>query len=256
MKANMTNLSENERYVIARTQLQQWNPVMVHKVIGEDFDKAINSFIFTETLDRAQAIHGSRTRSNGDPYMTHIFCVRDNTAAIIANGIMGGFNFNDYRKIIDYQYLGLALSAATGHDNIEDAGSPQASLAERKALDKISPLLGTIIDLLSRRKGETYYQFIHRLADPFRSGYDWKPNCSKEVLEIILLIARIVKAADLQDNLKDGEEGSRADKYRFALDIVDPHCTMRRMLSITAGLKTQRLARPTLTGSGSIVRAD
>ena len=46
--------------------------------------------------------------------------------------------------------------------------------------------------------------------------------------EIETLIARVIKAADIQDNLSDSKESSRADKYRFALDVIDPHKEMRR----------------------------
>ena len=61
-----------------------------------------------------------------------------------------------------------------------------------------------IVDELSKKPGETYFDFIMRIHDggPFRTG----------------MVA--VKLADLRHNMSDLQEGSLKDKYRFAEYIL------------------------------------
>lgn len=53
-----------------------------------------------------------------------------------------------------------------------------------------------IIEILTRQKDETYFDFIMRIADDRQ--------------------ATVVKLCDLEDNMSDLEECSLKDKYRFA----------------------------------------
>ena len=57
-----------------------------------------------------------------------------------------------------------------------------------------------IVDALSKKDGENYFDFIQRITKT--------PE------------AIIVKIADITDNMKDINEGSLKDKYRFALHML------------------------------------
>lgn len=57
------------------------------------------------------------------------------------------------------------------------------------------------VNSLTRRRNETYYDYIMQiLHDP---------------------VARVVKIADLEDNMRDLKEGSMKDKYRLAKHILE-----------------------------------
>ena len=57
-----------------------------------------------------------------------------------------------------------------------------------------------IVDAVTKRKGENYFDFIMRIV---------------QTPEAIL-----VKIADIEDNMSDLNEGSMKDKYRFALHML------------------------------------
>ena len=58
-----------------------------------------------------------------------------------------------------------------------------------------------IVDAVTKRKGENYFEFIQRII---------------QTPEAIL-----VKIADIQDNMQGLNEGSLKDKYRFALRMLE-----------------------------------
>lgn len=84
------------------------------------------------------------------------------------------------------------------HDVLEDTPITQEGLREAGIPENVmAPLVW-----LTRNKGENYFNYIMRIKN---SGHN----------EIIL-----VKLADLDDNLRDLEEGSMKDKYRFAQYVL------------------------------------
>ena len=196
-----------------RKELQSWNPTFVRKFLGQSLDLAEKSELIFESTKRAHAVHGQRTRSNGEPYFNHLINVKDNALAIIANLRLNRPSCED--PLLTAGVLTILICSAILHDNIEDSKNPTR---ERKLLKEIDPMIESVVDKVSRKKNENYYQFIHKIS-------------KKDDTSIETLLARIVKAADLQDNLKDSEEGSRADKYRFSLDVIDPMFEMRKCRS-------------------------
>lgn len=85
------------------------------------------------------------------------------------------------------------------HDSVEDG---YITLTELRTLG-FSEYVVVSIDALSRKKAEreSYFAFIMRII---RSN----------------LTAMFVKLADLEDNMMDGKEGNRLDKYRMAHYII------------------------------------
>ena len=60
----------------------------------------------------------------------------------------------------------------------------------------ITPRAVELVETLTRRKGEDYAQFIERVSH------------DRDAL--------LIKLADLEDNMRDLDEGSLKDKYRIA----------------------------------------
>ena len=82
------------------------------------------------------------------------------------------------------------------HDVIEDTGITDEEL-RLKGVDRDTI---KIVKILSRREGETYYDFIMRIG-----------NHDKAIL---------IKIADIKDNIRDLSEGSLKDKYRLAQYVL------------------------------------
>jgi (p)ppGpp synthase/HD superfamily hydrolase len=82
------------------------------------------------------------------------------------------------------------------HDTIEDTFVTPDYL-RAQGIPQI--IIDCVIDL-SHKEHENYFDYIMRLKD---TGF-----------------ARIVKLADLEDNMSDLEEGSLKDKYRFAQYVL------------------------------------
>lgn len=132
------------------------------------------------SLDAARDLslrtHAGQTRKNGEPYFNHA------------------------------ERVALTLSDSTGqtvaylHDVLEDC-KDQVLLEE---LNRFPEPIVTAVKLLTRDRGETYFDFIHR------------------VLVSDNQTAIAVKVADLKDNLRDLEEGHQKDKYRLALKLLAP----------------------------------
>jgi len=96
------------------------------------------------------------------------------------------FPQNDYLK-----------AAALLHDTIEDSSITKEDLKKLGIEDGVI----SVVDSLTRRKGETYLDFILRISE----------DCD----------AIPVKIADINDNMESLEEGSLKDKYRLALYILE-----------------------------------
>lgn len=87
------------------------------------------------------------------------------------------------------------------HDTVEDAKNKEEvlELIENKFRpDQVKSIL-----ILSRDDGESYFDFIIRIADSEDEA------------------AMAVKIADLEDNMFDLKEGSMKDKYRFAKNMLE-----------------------------------
>ncbi len=83
------------------------------------------------------------------------------------------------------------------HDVLEDSDFTARDIGMRG----IRPHLIEIVQCLTRKDGESYFHFIMRI---------------KEIRP-----ARIIKIADIRDNLINSREGSLQDKYRLALHILE-----------------------------------
>jgi hypothetical protein len=211
------------------TLVRKWDPSMVAKILGiprngatgNPLEEALDSYLVIQARREMLRVHNGRKRDNGEPYIAHTARVRSNALAIIANRQTSGFShMEEYRDLCLAHNLALAIASADCHDNVEDGEDERQ---ERDTLLCLDPRLDMVVDLLSKRKGESYYDFIHRLVEEHSLSFR-----GERVPFLLRLIARIIKAADLQDNLYDSPEGSRKDKYRFALDLVDPTKEMRR----------------------------
>ena len=80
------------------------------------------------------------------------------------------------------------------HDVLEDT---DVTLVDLKIIHKFSQPICTAVDVLTHYTKDSYAQYITII----------KYNT----------IARVIKIADLQDNLRDLEKGQRKDKYELAL---------------------------------------
>jgi (p)ppGpp synthase/HD superfamily hydrolase len=133
----------------------------------------------------AQRAHAGQTRKNGEPYYNHVYRVAEQFASDNhpENGVV-----------------------ALLHDVLEDCKDP-AVLNDLKIVGEKTM---ATLKLLTRVPGETYFDFIHRIA---ASGDQ---------------TAIAVKIADLKDNLRDLEEGHQKDKYRFALALLEDAIRVRQ----------------------------
>ena len=131
--------------------------------------------------------HKNQKRKDGKPYFTHVEAV----AKIVSNEwstLIPQINWNIYKDHV--------VAAAFLHDVIEDCGVTKQDLLN----EGFSVMTAEIVDILSKKKGENYFDFIMRIMDSgaFSMG----------------VIA--VKLADLEHNMSDLNEGSLKDKYRLA----------------------------------------
>lgn len=101
--------------------------------------------------------------------------------------------------------------AALLHDTIED------TFVTKELVDKLfGEVIGLAVDLLTRKEGESYMDFINRMCLTDFNGISyWEERSYK--------IARLVKIADLEDNMNLGrlsevteEDLNRVKKYEKA----------------------------------------
>ena len=134
-----------------------------------------------------QAHHGI-TRANHDPYITH-----PERVATIAVDMIKKAGWVCRGKMED-----ATRAAGLLHDVIEDSDFTVHDM--RKA--GIPQEVITVVEILTRKSGESYYAFIRRIH-----------TCNN-------YFARFLKAADLCDNGSDLKEGTLRDKYRFAYQYL------------------------------------
>lgn len=141
--------------------------------------------LYEKALSIATKAHMGQERMNGDAYITHPIRVADR------------FEEETHKTI------------AVLHDTIEDTDITK----ERLLIEDIPKDIVKAVVKLSkiRKKKETYFAFIMRICEPNDKDCEFK--------EWELMAIR-VKLADLEDNLRDLNEGSMKDKYRFAHKIL------------------------------------
>lgn len=150
--------------------------------------------IIQTAAEYAQQKHQSQKRKDGKPYFTHVEAVA-NIVAMDWFTLIPREAQDNWNKCKDQ-----VVAAAYLHDVIEDCNVTKQDLLDAG----ISVMTAEIVDALSKRPGENYFDFIMRIHDggPFRTG----------------MVA--VKLADLQHNMSDLNEGSLKDKYRLAHYIL------------------------------------
>lgn len=127
--------------------------------------------LLAETI--ARTAHAGQYRPDGKPYVTHL----ERVAAAVP---------------------GYLKAAAWLHDTIEDTGLTAEKLKDALG---VTPWTVAVVDLVTRREGETYEDFIERIAT---AG---NPD------------AIAVKLADLRDNLTDGG-GPKEDRLRLRYEAA------------------------------------
>ncbi len=125
-----------------------------------------------KALELAKIAHRNQTRKfSGEPYIMHPIRV--------------AVKFNDFYKAV-----------ALLHDVIEDTRYTAPRMIEYGIPEDVV----RVVEVLSKRDGENYTEFILRIKKDTR--------------------ATIVKKADIRDNLRDCPEGNMKDKYRLALMVL------------------------------------
>ena len=138
--------------------------------------------------------HKNQIRKDGKPYFTHVEAVAEivkmDWFTLIPREAQD--NWNRHKRHV--------IAAAYLHDVIEDCGVTKQDLIDAG----FSVMTAEIVDDLSRKEGENYFDFIMRIhgGGAFR----------------VATVA--VKLADLQHNMSDLKEGALKDKYRFAQYIL------------------------------------
>lgn len=142
----------------------------------------------------AQEAHAGQTRWNGEAYFdAHIAkvarYVEENYFTLFPDSVNNMSIFKD-----------PILCAAYLHDTVEDTG---VTLAEIET--EFSPMVAKLVDALTKRPGEAYYDFIMRIN---RAGP----------------MARGIKIADIRCNMADADEkekkSARYAKYQLSEHIL------------------------------------
>lgn len=145
----------------------------------------------------AKMAHKGQKRRNGKDYYTeHIEKVV--TYLLDNQHCMFRWTENNY-WIHSHEHFECVVAAAYLHDVLEDTKYTKEDLCK-----KFPQMTIDLVDILTRKRGETYYDFIWRIME---SGS-------------LSVSARAIKLADLRCNMEDLGEGSMKDKYRFAAYIL------------------------------------
>ena len=155
----------------------------------------MKSHTISKAKDFSYSAHQGQFRKDGKPYFTHVEAV----AKIVDEEWDSFFKDSNSHRIWN-PYKDNAVAAAYLHDVMEDCGVTRQDLI---AVD-IPEMVVDIVDALTKKEGETYFDFIMRI---------WSDNLWRQCT-----IA--VKLADLKHNMSDLKEGSLKDKYRFAAHIL------------------------------------
>lgn len=148
-----------------------------------------------KAADFASLKHRGQKRKDGKDYFTHVeavaYIVCMDWFTLIPREAQD--NWNEHKDHV--------VAAAYLHDIMEDCGVTRQQLLD----EGFSTMTVEIVEALTKRQGETYFDFIMRCNEShaFRTG----------------IVA--VKLADLQHNMSDLKEGAKKDKYRFAHYILN-----------------------------------
>lgn len=157
--------------------------------------------IIQKAADYAELKHQGQFRRDGKPYFTHVEAVAiivwEEWFTLIPCEAQD--NWNDCKDHV--------VAAAYLHDVIEDCGVTKQDLIN----EGFSVMTAEIVDALSKKEGETYFDFIMRIHNG-----DSPYECGAFRVGMVA-----VKLADLQHNMSDLKEGSLKDKYRFAEYILN-----------------------------------
>lgn len=152
----------------------------------------------------AQEAHKDQKRWGGEPYMTHIDAVIENTYLLHFEFYK---HFND--KSFEKNSLDPILMVAALHDVIEDQ-------SDKFSIEDLKKILFDFIDRIDYRfvipsiiaitkiAGEEYWQYLKRVDKYF--------------------LSRTVKKADLLHNMSDlarHKKKDKLDKYKLAYAILD-----------------------------------
>lgn len=137
---------------------------------------------------------GQKRKGNGEDYITHPLAVADIATHIFLQKFAEDYNYKKALELEDKIYIVGVL-----HDVVEDSSTTLGEIGK----DFTDSTIIQALSMLTRREGQTYYDFIQDIA-----------FCGD-------LISLIVKIADLQHNMSDLKEGTLKDKYRFALKILE-----------------------------------
>lgn len=142
----------------------------------------------------AEKAHQGQFRRDGKPYFTHLEAVANKVE-------MDWFSLIP-REAQDIwnKHKNHVVAAAWAHDCMEDCGVTSQQLLD----EGFSSMTVDIVDTVTRKSGETYFDFIMRIRDS--GAYS--------------VGAVAVKLADINHNLKNLEEGSLKDKYRLSQYIL------------------------------------
>lgn len=153
-------------------------------------------------IDLARLAHkGQKRRDGSDYFSSHIEGVVD-ILVYHWNELLPG-SFLSSQNGYDTSIKDATVAATYLHDILEDTKYTENDLVKMG----FPPLTIDIVKAVTRKKGQTYADFILSLLD---SG----PHS---------VLAKAVKLADLQHNMSDNlQEGSMKDKYRLASYILSP----------------------------------
>jgi (p)ppGpp synthase/HD superfamily hydrolase len=148
----------------------------------------------------AKQAHQGQKRKDGKDYCKHVANVADTVD-------------RDWFRLIPYEaqahwnnHKDHVVAAAFLHDVVEDCGVTK----EQLLAEGFSVMTAEIVDAVSRKVGENYFDFIMRIHNGDSVGF-----CGTFRTGMVA-----VKLADLEDNMSDLNEGSLKDKYRLAHYIL------------------------------------
>lgn len=118
-----------------------------------------------------------------------------------------GLDYIVHPKRVASKLKGKAKIAAILHDTIEDTYVTKQFLLDNGITEDITDA----VELLSKKDGEGYYDFIMRICY-YEDGI---------VLPVQNKMALIVKIMDIKDNLISLDSGSLRDKYLLALHVLE-----------------------------------
>lgn len=157
--------------------------------------------IIQKAAEYAKQKHAGQKRKDGKDYFTHVEAVADivdkEWNRLVPQESRYG-NWNDCKDQV--------VAAAYLHDVIEDCGVTKQDLLG----EGFSVMTAEIVDALSKKSGENYFDFIMRIHNGDRADF-----CGAFRVGMVA-----VKLADLQHNMSDLQEGSQKDKYRLAHYIL------------------------------------